>query len=235
MAKFLDLTGKRFGRLTVIGVDKKVKSGKRERYYWKCKCDCGNIKSVRTDCLTSGNVNSCGCLKKEQDRINLTKNHRHKLSKTHLWDVYYGMRSRCNNPEDKRYFDYGGRGIKICEEWSESIDNFAKWAYANGYDENNKDLQIDRIDNNGNYEPSNCRWVSRSRNCRNRRSNRMVKQEDGTYITIADLADKLGLDYDTVYNKYKKVSIRRSELETSQLRANPLDSERLMDSVERRD
>ena len=126
MAEFKDLTGQCFGRLTVIGISRKKQSGKRMRYYWKCKCICGNIKEVRTDCLTSGLVQSCGCLKVEQDKINLTAFHRHKLSNTHIWYVYYGMLSRCYNSKNKSYKNYGGRGIEVCEEWRNSFDKFVE-------------------------------------------------------------------------------------------------------------
>lgn len=208
MARFRDLTGERFGRLTVEGVSKKVRSGKRERYYWKCQCDCGNEKEVRTDCLTKGLVKSCGCMKKEQDRINLTKFHRHKLSHSKLWDAYYSMKSRCYDKMDKRYSDYGGRGIKVCEEWLNSFDAFAKWSFENGFANH---LQIDRIDNNGNYEPLNCRWVTRKENCRNRRSNVLIEY-NGEMVTLVEFAEKTSIPYKTAYSRYRKVCVKRSDL-----------------------
>lgn len=208
MPKFKDLTGQKFGRLTVMGISKKYKSGKRQRYYWACICDCGNKKDVRTDCLTKGLVKSCGCLKKEQDRTNLTKFHRHKLSHTNLWCVYYDMKARCYNPKDSHYFNYGGRGIQICNEWLNSFDSFVKWSLANGYSDH---LQIDRIDNNGDYEPSNCRWVTCKENCRNRSTNVLIPYEDG-YITLAEYAEVLGIPYKVAYRKYRKFCIKRSDL-----------------------
>lgn len=208
MPHFKDLTGQQFGQFTVINVSRKVQSGKRERYYWNCKCECGNFKEVRTDCLTSGTVQSCGCLKKAQDRINLTKFHRHKLSNTNLWHVYYSMRRRCYHPDDSHYSNYGGRGIAICDEWKDSFDNFIKWAFNNGYEEG---LQIDRIDNNGNYEPHNCRWVSLKSNCRNRGSNVLVEYQ-GQWITIAELAEILNKPYRTVYHKYRRYGVKRKDL-----------------------
>ena len=208
MAGFKDLTDKRFGRLLVKGVSKKVQSGKRERYYWKCICDCGKEKDVRTDCLTSGYVQSCGCLKKEQDRVNLTKFHRHKLSNTNLWHVYYGILHRCYNESDTHYQNYGGRGITVCDEWKDSFDEFVKWAFENGYKEG---LQIDRENNNGNYEPSNCRWVDVKANCRNRGSNVLVEYE-GNLVTIVELSEILGKPYKTVYAKYRKYGIKRKDL-----------------------
>ena len=208
MPCFRDLTGERFGKLTVICVSRKVKSGKRERYYWQCKCDCGREKEVRTDCLTSGLVRSCGCMKKEQDRINLTKFHRHKLSHTKLWDAYYDMKSRCYNENNHRYNDYGGRGITICKEWLDSFDSFAEWSFSHGF---KKDLQIDRIDNNSGYSPENCRWVTPKENCRNRRSNVMVEY-NGKMITLVELSEILNIPYKTAYSKYRKYGIKRSDL-----------------------
>ena len=208
MPNFKNLTGKKFGRLTVIGVSRKVESGNRERYYWRCKCDCGNEKEVRTDCLTSGLVKSCGCLKKDQDKINLTKYHKHKLSHTKLWDTYYGMKSRCYDKTDKRYSDYGGRGIEICPEWLENFENFVSWSLENGFDDN---LQIDRIDNDSGYSPQNCRWVSIKENCRNRRSNVMIEYQ-GKMITLVELSEILNIPYKTAYSKYRKYGVKRCDL-----------------------
>ena len=135
-----DLTGKRFGRLTVIGVED---NGKRKTYY-ACQCDCGNVKVIRADALVSGCTVSCGCKKREQDRLNLTANHSHKMSGTRLYNIWSGLKGRCNNPNDPRYDRYGGRGISVCDEWNTSFQSFYDWAINNEYSE---DLTIDRIDN----------------------------------------------------------------------------------------
>ncbi len=171
-------------------------------------CDCGNNIEARIDCLTQGLVKSCGCLKKEQDLINLTKYHRHKLSHTKLWDTYYGMKSRCYDKNDSHYSYYGGRGIIICDEWLNSFDAFAQWSVENGFSDN---LQIDRIDNNGNYEPSNCRWVTLKENCRNRSTNVMIPYNNG-YVTLVEYAEILGIPYKTAYSKYRKFGIKRKDL-----------------------
>ena len=163
-----DLTGKRFGRLTVIGVED---NGKRKTYY-ACQCDCGNVKVIRSDALISGCTVSCGCKKKEQDRINLTANHSHKMSGTRLYVIWNGLKGRCNNPNDPRYDRYGGRGISVCEEWNTSFQSFYDWAISNGYSD---DLTIDRIDNDGNYEPANCKWSTNKEQCNNRVTNINIK------------------------------------------------------------
>lgn len=230
MAKFKDLTGMMFGKLTVIEVSRKVQSGNRKRYYWNCKCVCGKTKEVRTDCLTSGDVKSCGCIKKEQDKINLTKFHRHKLSNTNLWHVYYGILHRCYNTKDTHYANYGGKGVVICEEWKESFDNFVEWAFSSGYKQG---LQIDRIDNDGNYEPSNCRWVSLKENCRNRGSNILVEY-NGKLVTLVELSEILKRPYKEVYYQYRKYGIKRSSLKICQHRGNQSDCERLIGTVTRR-
>jgi hypothetical protein len=181
-----DLTGKRFGRLTVIGVED---NGKRHTYY-ACQCDCGNVKVIRADALIGGCTVSCGCKKKEQDRVNLTANHSHKMSGTRLYNIWVGLKGRCNNPNDARYDRYGGRGISVCEEWDKSFQSFYDWAISNGYSD---ELTIDRIDNDGNYEPSNCKWSTTAEQARNTRRNVYIKYNGEVYI-ITDLSKKLGID-----------------------------------------
>lgn len=221
MPRFKDLTGQTFDRLKVLKVDHKQQCGNRFRYYWLCECECGNTVVVRTDCLTKGLVKSCGCLKKEQDEINLRANHSHKLSHTKFWDTYYGMMSRCYESTDKRYSDYGGRGIGVCNEWREDKNKFFEWAKDNGLKEG---LQLDRIDNNGDYSPDNCRWVTPKQNSRNRRSNVMV-EFDGEWITLIEVAERLGISIWQARKRYRKFGIKRSELEARQRRGNQADCE----------
>ena len=199
MANFKDLTGKRFGRLEVLGVARKVTSGKRERYYWACRCDCGNEKEVRTDCLTSGNTRSCGCMRDEQAAINVVVNHTHKASMTRPYHIWQKIKDRCQNPNVPCYKRYGGRGIKICEEWLDP-EKFMIWALGNGYSD---DLTIDRIDNNGNYEPSNCRWADIKTQCRNRRSNVIVEYQ-GQEMTLIEASERSGINYGTLRQRYRK-------------------------------
>lgn len=154
-----DITGMRFGRLTVIGrapVDEtKVSRSSR----WVCKCDCGNVVIARADGLKNTRkgegVKSCGCLQKERHKEALT---RHGYCGTRLYSEWNNMKSRCWYPSHRSYSHYGGRGIVICDEWRDFVA-FKDWALSNGYDDA---LTLDRIDPNGNYEPSNCRWVGRN-------------------------------------------------------------------------
>lgn len=197
MSRYEDLKGKVFGRLTVICMDEE--KGTRRRH-WVCECDCGNTKSIRADALKNGNTLSCGCLKKEQDNMNLTKNHSHKMSDTVLYSRWTGMKDRCYNPSNPRYQDYGGRGIEVCEEWKFDFSSFMKWAFANGYEES---LQIDRVDNDGDYEPSNCKWSNSKEQSNNRRNNINIIYKDKSY-TLAQLAELLNMDERILYSRYKR-------------------------------
>lgn len=197
-----DLTGRKFGRLTVVGIEDR---GTRKTYY-ECMCECGNKKSVRADSLLCGAIRSCGCLKKEQDNINLARD-THGQSKTRLYKTWQGMKKRCENPNDKRYTDYGGRGVKVCEEWHE-FSNFYEWAIKNGY---NEELTIDRIDNMGNYEPSNCRWATNKEQANNRRSNVYITIGNTTK-TLTEWCKILQVDYRKVEARYlrdKNISIEK--------------------------
>lgn len=199
---------KRYGNLVTTSETKQVTMGKRRRLHIKCLCDCGNTTWIRKDSLQRGNTKSCGCLQAKQNKINLTANHRHKLSGTKIWHAYYSMKSRCYIETDKRYNNYGGRGIKVCDEWFNSFDKFADWALENKLEGN---LQIDRIDNDKGYSPENCRVVTAKENSRNRGSNVMVEHE-GKMITIAEKAEKLDIPYKTAYSRYRKEGTKRVNL-----------------------
>lgn len=191
-----DLTGQRFGRLTVIGVDDR----ETRKTYFYCKCDCGKVKSIRSDSLLAGTIRSCGCLKAEQDRINLEANHKHKMSHTRSYEIWQGMKGRCYNPHDARYDRYGGRGIKVCEEWRENFSAFYDWALANGYSD---DLTIDRIDNDKDYTPENCRWADTKTQSRNRASNIKITIGNATK-TLTEWCEIFELDYKTIVARYHR-------------------------------
>lgn len=167
MGRKLNLIGRTFGRLTVVD----NAPNKNNKTYWLCKCECGNITKVDTGALKSGNTKSCGCL--NIDKI-IDRNHRnskHNMTNSKIYQVHKHMKERCYKEYHKSYNDYGGRGIKVCDEWLNKdggFENFYKWAIENGYSEN---LTLDRKDVNGNYEPDNCRWVDNLTQCNNKRNN----------------------------------------------------------------
>ena len=192
-----DLTGKRFGRLIVVKRAKDYirKSGKKDTQ-WLCKCDCGNAKIVKTSNLRSKSVRSCGCYAKE---ISSKVHKKHGLTHTKLFEIWHGMRRRCLSKTHKNYKDYGGRGIKICSKWPD-FKNFYDWALSNGY---KKGLTIDRINVNGNYEPSNCRWATQKEQQNNRRNNVRITYQ-GQTMTLTQLAEKYNIKMATLRGRLNK-------------------------------
>ncbi len=152
------IVGQRFGRLTVAGEAFYVRQSKRLFKLSVCQCDCGTYRVLAAGDLLRGFTTSCGCYRREQRTT-------HGMYDTPLYICYWNMRQRCENPKNKDYRWYGRRGISVCKEWID-FDTFKAWALANGYGE---DLQIDRENNNGNYEPGNCRFVTAKVNANNRR------------------------------------------------------------------
>ena len=194
MPEKLKLEGKKFNRWTIICQAEIKKPGT----YWLCKCECGTIKICKGSDLKIGNTKSCGCLQKEVvSKFKKT----HGLSKSKLYRVWHCMKCRCLNKNDKRYNSYGGRGIKICKEWENDFYSFYKWSIQNRYKEG---LSIDRIDNNGNYEPSNCRWVDKNTQNNNTRRNVFIEYK-GKKQTVSQWAKEIGIGHDTIkyrLNKY---------------------------------
>jgi len=186
----IDLTGQRFGRLTVIGeASNKTKGGRPK---WRCLCDCGKNTEVESSHLRSGDTQSCGCLSRD---MTIARSIMHGKTHTRLFITWNSMRQRCRDKNCKNYPHYGGRGIKVCDEWDKDFTAFETWALSNGYADN---LSIDRIDNEGNYEPSNCRWSDRLTQQNNTRKNHFISISEETH-TIAEWARIKGLKPNTIH------------------------------------
>lgn len=195
MSRIIDLTGQKFGRLTVIerGPDYVKPSGKHE-IKWHCRCECGNEIDVLGENLKRGVSRSCGCYRKETTR---SRTATHGESNTRLYGIWLSMKRRCYLPSDHAYADYGGRGIHVCPECVASFEEFRDWSYSHGYTE---DLSIDRIDNDGNYEPNNCRWVDCVAQANNRRSNHVLTFRGETH-NVTQWAAILGKNPKTIFTR----------------------------------
>lgn len=183
-----DLTGQKFGKLTII---KYVYTDSYRRAIWRCKCECGNVIEVRGDMLRNGNTKSCGCL--------CTTHHK---SNTRLYHTWQQMKGRCYNKNNKDYRDYGARGIVVCDEWKNDFQAFYNWAMDNGYQEN---LTIDRIHPNGNYTPNNCRWADITTQNRNKRNNINFEYKGETHC-LTEWCKILGLKYSRVRNRVRRLN-----------------------------
>ena len=183
--------GSRFGKMVVIERSSESKYGERR---WLCRCDCGVVKTVPGSDLRSGKICSCGCLKHDT-KVRLT----HGGSGTKLYEVFKTMHRRCESPSSNRYNHYGARGISVCEEWS-NFDAFREWAYTNGYSEG---LTLDRIDNNGNYCPENCRWATAKEQSNNRRNSVWV-EINGVRKTVAEWSNVSGISPYTLYSRVNR-------------------------------
>ena len=161
MGAFIDLTGRKIGRLTIV----KRAPNKGKKTMWEYKCDCGNTGVSNAGDISVGRVSSCGCYNREV----VTK---HGGSSSRIYQTYHDMIQRCYNPRNKAFKNYGGRGIAVCDEWRNSFEEFHDWALSNGYRD---DLTIDRRDNDGPYSPENCQWVTMGVQASNTRRNVFVE------------------------------------------------------------
>jgi len=197
--KKIDLTGQRFGRLIVQGRSDKPTS---TRIYWDCLCDCGTVKAIQSAHLRSRTegTKSCGCLMIEAAKItgsnSATHGHRKRGNTTSTYECWKAAKSRCENPNDKQYKNYGGRGIKFCERWGE-FENFLA-----DMGECPPGLTLDRINNDGNYEPGNCRWATWKEQARNTRRNRLITFRGETKC-VAEWAEVVGLNTYTLWSRLK--------------------------------
>lgn len=195
--KAKDLKNEKIGKLVVI---KQIKA-KNKSARWLCKCECGKYTEADSNHLQKGSIKSCGCEQGPKKK--------HQMCNTRIYKIWEGMKERCytNNEKTQNYKNYKSRDIKVCDEWKEFI-NFYTWAIANGYEDN---LTIDRIDNNGNYEPNNCRWVDMKTQCNNRRSNIIIKYNNEEH-TLMEWSEILNIKYHKLHKrlKYYKWSIEKA-------------------------
>ena len=195
--KMNDISGEKFGRLTAI---KPCGKNKWKNIMWLCKCDCGKEHMATEGKLKQGKVRSCGCLAKEMHIKQLETHGLTTGGKPRTFIIWNGMKARCLNPKNDSYKSYGARGIKICDEWMK-FENFHNWAIANGYNDN---LSLDRIDNDDDYKPSNCQWVTPSENYKKQRKARYITI-DGVTLNVSDWCKYLKVSRYTAY-KYLNVS-----------------------------
>lgn len=197
---FLDLIGQRFSRLTVVEFHHKeqrfnskgIKDG--FKYYYKCVCDCGNECIVDRNSLRFHRTCSCGCLRSD---LSVERKATHNKSKTKLYRVWNAIKNRCYNPNQKSYKDYGAKGIVICDDWSHDFQSFFDWAMQSGYKEG---LTIERSDVNGNYEPSNCRWIPFVEQARNKTNNVLITYRGETRC-LSEWARIVGIYRKTLKNR----------------------------------
>ena len=200
-----DLSGMKFGRLTVIqkGECYICKNGiKRTR--WLCRCECGNTVNVLAYNLKSGNSKSCGCL---NDESRISRSTKHGMRHTRLYSIWTNIKSRCYLESSQNYERYGGRGISMCDEWRNSFESFMEWSVNNGYDESlagRGECTIDRIDVNKNYSPDNCRWVDATTQANNRR-NTIFVTAFGSTKSLAEWSRVTGIKYHTLFARIYKL------------------------------
>lgn len=200
-SRAVDLLGKRFGRLIVIG--REPNRPKVSDAIWRCTCDCGGENVVRASHLKSGNVSSCGCLCR--DRVSAEKR-RHGMDRTKTYYAWSGIKQRCRNPRNQMYRYYGGRGIDVCERWHSSFD-----AFLEDMGVAPEGSSIDRIDNDRGYEPGTCRWTTSKEQGRNKRNNRLIRVDDVSR-TLSEWAEATGVPKTTICSRLRRGMTPRDAL-----------------------
>lgn len=201
MSAFINRVGLKYGRLLVVkrGPQKQVGNNRGKIVTWECVCECGKHINVQANNLASGNTNSCGCFKIENTKNQNTK---HGMTETRIFGTWSDIIKRCTNPKDKFFHIYGGRGIKVCERWLNSFENF----YADMGEKPTPKHSIDRIDSNGDYSPENCRWATATEQVRNRSNTLKIPWFDGM-IPLSSACEILGLEYSKAYHQVSKYGV----------------------------
>lgn len=199
MWNFQDLTGNKYGKLTVIKrADDYVSPSGNRSVRWLCVCECGREKIAIGAELKRGNTQSCGCMHKAVWHNIVTKHGKHD---TRIYRIWKGMLTRCYNTNHHTYANYGKRGIAVCDEWKDNFQAFYDWSMENGY---TNDLSIDRIDYNKGYTPDNCRWTTTTEQANNTRKNHYITY-DGKTQTMAEWAKELGIPYTLLRDRVCKL------------------------------
>ena len=196
-----DITGERFGRL--VAIKKTSWNNGRDGHgcKWLFQCDCGNTVEYRVQDVTCGKYVSCGCREKETQQENKYKP-THGASDTSLYAIWCTMKARCYNENNQKYYRYGARGIKMCNDWKDSFESFQSWALTNGY---SSVLSIDRIDNDGDYCPENCRWVNAYVQANNKSTNRYITYNSQTH-TLSEWSRIVDIPYSTIYSRIYRLN-----------------------------
>lgn len=204
MAKFINLTGQVFGRLTVLY---RVDTPGTNRFKWHCRCECGNEIATRSSSLRGGLTQSCGCYKREVNAEVMATTgllNTHGMTESVEYAAWANMKDRCGNPQHRQWPDYGGRGITVCDRWLHSFENFYQ-----DMGPRPAGMSIDRIDNDSGYFPENCRWATKKQQGNNRRKTHLVSFAGKTQ-TIAQWADELGVKYETLRARLKRWPLEKA-------------------------
>lgn len=202
MSELKNRIGEKHGRLAVIKrAEDFVCSSGRKVVMWECKCECGNICNVAATSLQRGATKSCGCLNLEKIKDCNIKYRKYKYKDIDLYERWHNIKKRCYGKNEPAYKNYGARGIKMCDEWLHNFEFFQNWALQNGY---KKELTIDRIDNDGNYEPNNCRWATNEIQQNNKRDNTLITFDNETH-TLSQWSEITHLNRSTISSRIDKL------------------------------